>query len=155
MRAWEKSTQNRAARRFKDGGGIVKLKKTEQLVLAGEMPIRAPNGEPLPAVPVYMIIPAADADAGAAGAIAPNERLILAGYTECKLAAEERYNALITGVMPPKTRATPLYIKESVNGANAASRLTEGEQRALNPLIADLMTEFSAAMQEREAIKAV
>lgn len=148
MRAREKSTQMITARRFKDGGGIVKLKRNEQLVLAGEMPIRAPNGEPLPAVPVYMIAPVTDADAATAGAIAPNERLILAGYTECKLTAEERYKAIMAGVMPPKTRATPLYIKESAHAANAASRLTEGEQRALNPLIADLMTEFSAAMQE-------
>lgn len=148
MRGREKSTQTITARRFEDGGGIVKLKNNEQLVLAGEMPIRAPNGEPLPAVPVYTIAPVTDADAATAGAIAPNERLILAGFTEAKLAAEERYKALTEGVTPPKTRATPLYIKEPADGSNAATRLTEGEQRALNPLIADLLTEFSAAMQE-------
>ncbi len=59
----------------------MELKSNERLVLAGEMPIRAPNGEPLPAVPVYMIAPDTDEDT-TAGTIAPNERLILAGSTE-------------------------------------------------------------------------
>ena len=143
----EKPMQQQNARQFKNGGGIMKLKSNERLVLAGEMPLRAPNGEIFNAVPVYRIVPAADAGAGAE-AVAPNERVILAGTTESKLTAEERYKALLAGDTPPKTRPTPLYIKEYADGINAAVRLSECEQRALNPLIADLITEFSAAMQE-------
>lgn len=149
-----KSMQQQNARQFKNGGGIMKLKSNERLVLAGEMPLRAPNGEIFNAVPVYRIVPAADADAGAE-TVAPNERLTLAGTTERKITAEERYKALLAGDTPPKSRATPLYIKEPANGANAATGLTAGEQRALNPLISDLISEFSAAMQEMETIKAV
>lgn len=129
----------------------MKLKNNEQLILAGEMPIRAPDGEPLRAVPVYMIVPAEDK--GTAITLAPNERLTLAGTTERKITAEERYKALLAGDTPPKSRATPLYIKEPANGANAATGLTAGEQRALNPLISDLISEFSAAMQEIEMSK--
>lgn len=131
----------------------MKLKNNEQLILAGEMPIRAPSGEMLHTVPVYMIVP--EADKGTATTLAPNEQIVLVGTTERKLTAEERYKAFLAGDTPPKTRPTPLYIKEPANGANAATRLTEGEQRALTPLIADLISEFSAAMQEMETIKAV
>lgn len=128
----------------------MKLKNNERLVLAGEMPLRSPNGEIFHAVPVYKIVPAADADEGAAETIAPNERLTLAGTTESKLTAEERYKALLAGDMPPKTRPTPLYIKEPADGENAAARLSAGEQWALKPLIFELINEFSAAMQEIE-----
>lgn len=129
----------------------MKLKNNEQLILAGEMPIRAPSGEMLHAVPVYMIVP--ETDKGTATTLAPNEQIVLVGTTEHKLTAEERYKALLAGDTPPKTRPTPLYIKEPANGANAATRLTEGEQQALNPLIVDLISEFSAAMQEMEIAK--
>lgn len=148
MQGLEKSMQQRNARQFKNEDNVMKLNDNERLVLAGEMPLRAPNGKILHAVPVYRIVPAANANAGSAETIAPNERLILAGTTENKLTAEERYKALLAGDTPPQTRPTPLYIKEPADGINAAARLSECEQRALNPLITDLITEFSAAMQE-------
>lgn len=138
------------ARRVKIGGGIVNLKKNERLVCAGQMPLRAPNGELLSAVPVYKIVPADDSDGEK---LKPGERLIFAGVEENKASAEERYNALIAGEKPSKSRATQLYIKEPANDSSGGSGLTEGEQRALNPLAADLLCEFSAAMRERESLE--
>lgn len=138
------------ARRFKIGGGIVNLKKNERLVCAGQMPLRAPNGELLSAVPVYKIAPA---DCSDGEKLKPGERLILAGVEESKATAEERYNALIAGEKPRKSPATALYIKEPTNDSSGDSGLTEGEQRALNPLVADMLCEFSAAMRERESLE--
>lgn len=126
------------------------LKKNERLVAAGQMPIRAPDGKQLAAVPVYRIVPA---DSSSGGVISKSERLVAVGSTERKEAAEERYNALIAGEIPPESRATTLYIKEPADGSSGGSGLTEGEQRALNPLIADLLNSFSAAMQERETLE--
>ena len=119
----------------------------ERLILAGQMPLRAPNGEALSAVPVYKVAPA---DCPGGEILKPNEQLILVGVEESKATAEERYNALVAGENPPKSSATALYIKEPADNSNGGSGLTEGEQRALNPLIADLLNTFSAAMQERE-----
>ena len=119
----------------------------ERFILAGQMPLRAPNGEALPAVPVYKAAPA-----GCQGGeiLKPNERLVFVGVEESKSTAEERYNALVAGENPPKSSATALYIKEPTDSTSGGSGLTGGEQRALNPLIADLLNSFSAAMQERE-----
>lgn len=143
----EKQTQN--ARRVKIGGGIVNLKKNERLVCAGQMPLRAPNGELLSAVPVYKIAPA---DCSDGEELKPGERLIFAGVEESKATAEERYNALIAGEKLPKSHATPLYIKDA-DSADPETGLTESEKRALNPLVADLLCEFSAAMREREVLE--
>lgn len=129
------------------------LKENQRLVCAGQMPLRAPDGKQLFTVPVYKIVSAEDADPNSAMELAPNERLVLVGVTESKKSAEERYNALMAGEMPPKSRAVPLYIKDTADGVKPDTELTEGEKRALNPLIADLLKEFSAAMQEREALK--
>lgn len=126
------------------------LKKNERLVAAGQMPIRAPDGKQLAAVPVYRIVPA---DSASGVVLSKGERLVAVGSTECKEAAEERYNALISGKTSPKSSATALYIKEPADGSSGGSGLTEGEQRALNPLIADLLNSFSAAMQERERLE--
>lgn len=123
------------------------LKENQRLVCAGQMPLRAPDGTQLAAVPVFKIVPAEDAE------LSPNERLTLIGTEESKAAAEERYNALMAGETPPKSHATPLYIKDTADNADPETGLTEGEKRALNPLVADLLCEFSAAMREREGKK--
>lgn len=128
------------------------LNENQRLVCAGQMPLRAPGGEQLAAVPVYKIVPADDVD-GDSAELAPNERLVIVGVTESKATAEERYNALISGEMPPESRTTPLYIKDTTNSASLESELTDGEKRALNPLVADLISNFSAAMREREALE--
>ena len=129
------------------------LKENQRLVCAGQMPLRAPDGKQLAAVPVFKIVSAEDVGADHAAELAPNERLVLVGTTESKETAEERYNALMTGGFAPKSCATPLYIKDTADNAEPEAGLTEGEKRALNPLIMDMMNEFSAAMREKEALK--
>lgn len=101
----------------------MQLKKNQALVCAGHMPLRAPDGQQLAAVPTYVIVPADEAG-GNAVALTPTERLVHIGSTESKLSAEERYKAAL-----------------------------RGEKRTLNPLISDLLREFSAAMREREALE--
>lgn len=129
------------------------LKENQMLVCAGQMPLRAPDGTQLAAVPVFKIVSAEDVGADHTAELAPNEQLVLVGTTESKETAEERYNALMTGGFAPKSCATPLYIKDTVDSADPESGLTEGEKRALNPLISDLHKEFSAAMRERKELK--
>ncbi len=129
------------------------LNENQRLIRAGQMPLRAPDGKQLAAVPVYKIVSAEDVDAESAAEFAQNERLVLVGTTESKVTAEERYNALMTGGFAPKSCVTPLYIKDTADNAEPEAGLTEGEKRALNPLIMDMMNEFSAAMREKEALK--
>lgn len=129
------------------------LKENQRLVRAGQMPLRAPDGKQLAAVPVYKVVLADDVSEDSAAELKPNERLVLVGVTESKAAAEERYKALITGEMPPKSSAALLYIKDTVDSANLESELTEGEKRALNPLVAELGQMFAAAMREREKLE--
>ncbi len=129
------------------------LNKNQRLVCAGQMPLRAPDGKQLAAVSVYKVVPAEDVGGDSAAELMPNERLVLAGSEVSKAAAEERYNALMAGENLPKLQPTPLYIKEPAENADPATGLTEGEKRALNSLVADLLCEFSAAMRERESLE--
>lgn len=129
------------------------LKENQRLVCAGQMPLRAPDGTQLAAVPVFKIVPAEDVSVDSVVELSPNERLTFIGTEESKATAEERYNALMAGETPPKSHATPLYIKDTADSADPETGLTEGEKQALNPLVADLLCEFSAAMREREALK--
>lgn len=129
------------------------LKENQRLVCAGQMPLRAPDGTQLAAVPVFKIVPVEDVAVDSVVELSPNERLTLIGAEESKAAAEERYNAYMAGETPPKSHATPLYIKDTADSADPETGLTEGEKRALNPLVADLLCEFSAAMREREALE--
>lgn len=129
------------------------LKENQRLVCAGQMPLRAPDGTQLAAVPVFKIVSAEDVGADSTEELSPNERLTLVGTEQSKATAEERYNALMAGEMPSKSHATPLYIKDTADNADPEAGLTEGEKRALNPLVADLLCEFSAAMREKETLK--
>lgn len=127
--------------------------ENQRLICVGQMPLRAPDGKQFAAVPVYKIVSAEDVSADSAAELAPNERLVLVGTTESKATVEKRYNALMTGGLAPKSCATPLYIKDISDSAEPETELTEGEKRALNPLVADMLNEFSAAMREKEALK--
>ncbi|MCM1061958.1 MAG: hypothetical protein NC452_16950 [Eubacterium sp.] len=129
------------------------LNKNQRLICAGQMPLRAPDGKQIAAVPVYKIVPAESAGADCAESLSENERLVLVGTEQSKAAAEERYNALMAGEMPPKSNATPLYIKDTADSTNPATGLTEGEKRTLNPLVGDMLCAFSAAMREKETLK--
>lgn len=134
------------------GAAAMTLKGNQRLVCAGQMPLRAPDGKQLAAVPVYKVVPADDVCEDSEE-LAPNERLIAVGVTESKATAEERYNALIAGEMPPESHTTPLYIKDTADSTSPESELTEGEKRALNPLVSELISNFSAAMRERETLE--
>lgn len=129
------------------------LKENQRLICAGQMPLRAPDGKQLAAVPVYRVV--TDEEAGAASAVElkPNERLVLVGTSESKAAAEERYNALMTGEFVPDSEAVPLYIKDFADSTENETELTEEEKRVLNPLITDMMKSFSAAMREKEGLQ--
>ncbi len=128
------------------------LKENQRLVRAGRMPLRAPDGTQVAGVPVYKIVSAEDVGADPVEELLPNERLVLVGSEVSKAAAEERYNALMAGENPPELHPTPLYIKDTAGCTDPATGLAEGEKRALNPLIGDMLYRFSAAMREREAL---
>lgn len=129
------------------------LKENQRLVRVGQMPLRAPDGKQHSAVPVYKIVSAEDVGEDTTVELLPNERLVFVGTVVSKKAAEERYNALMTGGFVPKSCATPLYIKDVADKTDSEAGLTEGEKRALNPLITDMLCAFSAAMREKEAVK--
>ncbi len=120
----------------------------QSLVCVGQMLIHASDGTQPDAVPIYKIVASDDTSVCGTVKLAPNERLVQVGVMESKAEAEKRYNTLIAGGTPPKTHATPLYIKENVNNIDLKTGLTEGEKRALNPLVTDMLKAFSAAMRE-------
>lgn len=120
----------------------------QSLVYVGQMLIRASDGTKLEAVPIYKIVSSDDTGVCGTVNLAPNERLVQVGVMESKAEAEKRYNTLIAGGTPPKTHATPLYIKENVNNTDPKTGLTLEEKRALNPLVTDMLKAFSAAMRE-------
>ena len=64
------------------------LKENQRLICAGQMPLRAPDGKQLAAVPVYRVVSDEEAGAVSEGELKPNERLVLVGTSESKAAAE-------------------------------------------------------------------
>ncbi len=87
------------------------LKENQRLVCAGQMPLRAPGGEQLAAVPIYKIVSAKSTNADAQVELSPDEQLVFVGSEESLSMARERYRALKAGEIPLKSKATPLYIK--------------------------------------------
>lgn len=120
----------------------------QSIVCVGQMPIRALDGTKLEAVPIYKIVSSDDMSVCGTVNLAPDERLVQVGVMESKAEAEKRYNTLIAGGTPPKTHATPLYIKENVNNTAPKTGLTWEEKKALNPLVTDMLKAFSAAMRK-------
>jgi hypothetical protein len=104
-----------------------KLKANERLVFAEESPYPAKDGS---AIPVFKIVPAAEADPARVYQLKENERLILAGHVlSDRKRAEERFAALKAGrEMPPREEGTPLYVVTDQEGFD----LNEEEQKALN-----------------------
>ena len=129
---------------------MIKLKKNERLVYAGETALRAPDGSLLPSVPQYVIVSLEEADPAAVAKIKSNERIVLAGRVyNHKLKAEERFAAMKAGrKVPPKEESTPLYIlldKAQVNPKTGAPWETSGALRLLGKDLAGLI-----AMQKRK-----
>lgn len=129
---------------------MIKLKKNERLVFAGNTALRAPDGTPLPSVPQFVIIGVDEAAAGGVVELQKNERLILAGrvFNE-KQRAEERFAALKAGrEQPPREVGTPLYIIEDVENLNQ----NEQEQESINADLAkDITALFSLYMRKEKA----
>ncbi len=127
---------------------MIKLKKNERLVYAGETALRAPDGTPLPSVPQFVIV-GVDEAAGGVVELQKNERLILAGRVfNQKKRAEERFAALKAGrEQPPREVGTPLYVIENVETLNQNER----EQESLNADIAkDITALFSLHMRKEK-----
>lgn len=134
---------------------MIGLKKNQRLVYAGETALRAPDGTPLPTVPQYMIVSAEQADPACVVELQDNERLIVAGTIHNdKKTAEERFAALKAGqAQAARADVTPLYIKESAENISPKSRMSEGEEKACEPLIADLLSAFAGQARKLKALE--
>lgn len=132
---------------------MIKLKKGERLVYAGETALRAPDGTLLNAVPQYMIVPESEADPSAVKGMKENERLVPIGTVGERKRAEERFAALKAGkTPPPRENITTLYIKEEVTKINPKTRLSQAEEQAIDPLIIEDFTAiFLAQMGETKS----
>lgn len=131
------------------------LNENERLVFAGNIALRAPNGAELPAVPQYRIVRAGEPAAGSAVELKDTERLITVGsvHTE-RETAEERFAALKAGqAQGPRADGEPLYIIESAANINPKTRLSEGEEKAIEPLLEDLLSTFAMQMRKRKALE--
>jgi hypothetical protein len=132
---------------------MVKLKKNERLVYAGDAMLRGPDGAIIPNVPQYAIVSASEADPEAVATVGKNERVILAGKIFDGLRnARERFAAKKAGLpMPPKEEGTPLYVLEGAESVNPKTGFTHEEERAIRALGKDMLTAFSMQMRERGA----
>lgn len=132
---------------------MINLKKNEQLVYAGDIALRAPNGALLPAVPQYMIVSIDDADSAYVTALQDNERLILAGRVfNGKKRAEERFAALKAGIdSPPLEVGIPLYFKTDSANVNPKTGFTYEHHKALEALAEDLTKIYAMQMRKAKA----
>ena len=91
---------------------MMKLKKNERLVYAGQTALRAPDGTPQPSAPQFIIVSFEEADPAAVTTLQGNERVVLAGRVfHEKQKAEERFAALKAGrEVPPKEESIPFYV---------------------------------------------
>ena len=132
---------------------IIKLKKNERLIYAGNAPLRAPNGEPLPAVPQYIIVAADEADPAAVREVQKGERVALVGkaFNDYK-SAEERFAALKAGraTSPPEV-GVPLYILTGAESVNPTKGLTHGQEQACADIAKDLTATFAMHMRKIKA----
>lgn len=129
---------------------MIILKRNERLVYGGIATLRAPNGEPLPSVKQYMIVPADEADPTAVVELQKNERLVYGGRAfKDRKRAEERFAALKAGrEPPPREVGTPLYfIEDAANINKKTGRTVEGDEiiNALSRDFAEIL-----AMQKRK-----
>lgn len=134
---------------------MIGLKKNQRLIYAGETALRAPDGSPLPAVPQYMIVTVDEADPACVVELQKNETLVVAGTVHNdKKTAEERFAALKAGrEQAARADGIPLYIKEDAENINPKTRLSESEEKACEPLIGDLLTEFSIQVRKKKALE--
>ena len=137
------------------GEAMIKLKTNERLIHAGSVSLCAPNGQPLPAVPQYMIVPVEEANPADITDIKGNEQIILAGKIfNDKKTAEERFAAKKTGQKQvPMERGTPLYILEDKSNVNPKTGLTHEEEKFNRALAKDLCEVFAIQMRKNKALE--
>jgi hypothetical protein len=130
------------------------LKPNERLVRTGKTDLRAPDGTPLPAVPQYMIVAVEDADPACVEPLGADERLILAGTAQTERAnAEDRYAAMLAGrEQPPRAGGVPFYIKEGAENINPKTGLSLEEEKAVEPLIGDMVDAFGQYARKMKAL---
>ena len=133
---------------------MVRLRKNQRLVYAGEAMLRAPDGTAMHSIPQYMNVAADEADPDCITYLQNDECLVLAGVVHNdRKAAKERFDALKAGTAnPPKISGTPLYIKVSETSISTKSQLSEEEEKACDFIVSDFMDMFSAAMRKRNAL---
>ena len=129
--------------------------KDEQLVYAGTVALRAPNGDPLAAVPQYMIVPVDEANPNCMAELHNGERLIVAGsILSDRKSAEERFAALKAGqAQAPRADGVPIYIKEKAESINPKTGLSKGEEKAIEPIIGEMLDIFALQIRKRKALE--
>ena len=107
------------------------LNENERLLFAQMSALRAPDGTPLPAEPLYIIVDASAADPALIVELKENERLILAGVMLNDMqSARERYAALQKGQEPPPhEKSVPLYKIIPASAIDRKTQMTEGERK--------------------------
>jgi len=132
---------------------LIELNKSERLVFAGNAVLRAPNGEPLTAVPQYIIVPADKADPTAITEIESGKQLVCGGllFTD-KQRAEERFAALKAGrALPLKEPGTPLCFMEDVSNCNPKTGRTHGSEGIIHSLSEAFAEMFEIRQQKDKA----
>lgn len=130
---------------------IDQLGHNEHLVCVGATACRAPGGEPLPAVPQYIIVKGDVAPENAV-TLHNSECLVLAGAEisgEERKSAEERYTEALAGRHKKRQRdGTPLYVKMDVEQINPKTKLSESEEETCNRIIGDMVDLYAAAQRK-------
>jgi len=135
----------------------IMLKENERLVYAGTVALRAPNGEPLPAVARYMIVPVDEADPACVVELKDNERLVLGGqiFTDRKR-AEERFAALKAGrEQPPREVGTPLYFIENAANINPKTECTYESDKIIETMSKELAEIYALHIRRKQALARV
>ncbi|MCL2697025.1 MAG: hypothetical protein FWE74_02960 [Oscillospiraceae bacterium] len=130
---------------------MIILKDNECLVYAGTIALRSPSGTPLPAVPQYMIVPADEADPAAIVELQKEKRLVLGGmiYTDI----EEARKRFAAGERKLSTESgKQLYFVEDAANINKKTGLSKGEEKAIEPLLSDIVEAFGRDMRKIKAL---
>ncbi|MCL2220838.1 MAG: hypothetical protein FWC20_00750 [Oscillospiraceae bacterium] len=131
---------------------IIKLKKNERLVYAGDAPVRAPNGEFLPAVPTFAIVSTETVDPVNVVKLKKNERIVYAGEVLELKNAKERFEALKAGrEKPPQESGTPLYIITDASNVNDKKGVTHEQDKECKEIARYFTPAFEMSMRKKRA----
>ena len=132
---------------------MIKLKKGEALVYAGETALRAPDGTLLPSVPQFVIAAIDTAAPARVATVGKNERVVLAGHIyRHKQNAEERFAAMKAGrKVPPKEEKTAIYIITDAENIHPKTGLPIETGKALYAAGKDLAALISIQQRKEKA----